>query len=167
MPRTTVARKGSQHSSENIDALGMEIFLGASDYSFAAWESHRVYQADKFHGRNVTAVTTHLASVPMGIQLLHPYRQPALLDLEQSPTQGGARVSRSHGGNVYEALAREESMSDSESHARLPVPMMPVRVGSPHGLRRDTDIVGCQMAAIAFSILPLLGAAACRVNELS
>ena len=36
---------------------------------WSEWESHRVYQADKFHGRNVTAVTTHLASVPMGIQV--------------------------------------------------------------------------------------------------
>ena len=38
---------------------------------WSEWDSHRIYSADKFHGRNVTAVTQRLAGVPMGLQLVN------------------------------------------------------------------------------------------------
>jgi len=89
-------------SSSNIDGSDARIVLYSSRYLkhpfsitvfedlmyWSEWESHRIYQADKFHGRNVTAVTSHLTGIPMVIQLVHPHRQPRLPDL-CAPDNGG------------------------------------------------------------------------------
>jgi len=41
------------------------------------WDSHRIYEANKFNGANVTTVTTtSLIQLPMVVQVYHPYRQP-------------------------------------------------------------------------------------------
>lgn len=41
------------------------------------WDSHRIYEANKFNGANVTTVTTtSLSQLPMVVQVYHPYRQP-------------------------------------------------------------------------------------------
>jgi hypothetical protein len=42
------------------------------------WNTHSIYQANKFTGANISAVTrTPLSGVPMVVQVVHPYRQPA------------------------------------------------------------------------------------------
>lgn len=45
---------------------------------WSEWETHSIYQADKQTGGNSSLVTHSLSSIPMVVQLVHPYRQPAL-----------------------------------------------------------------------------------------
>lgn len=89
-------------SSSNIDGSDARIVLYSSVYVkhpfsitvfedqmyWSEWISHNIYQADKFHGRNVSPVNKYpLAGVPMVIQLMHPHRQPQYSNL-CSPDNG-------------------------------------------------------------------------------
>ena len=44
---------------------------------WSEWDTHAIYQADKFTGTNLTVVSsTDSVHLPMVVQVYHPYRQP-------------------------------------------------------------------------------------------
>merc|ERR1711962_346528 len=43
---------------------------------WSEWESRTIFKADKFSGKNVTAITGHLGQLPMVVQVYHGQNQP-------------------------------------------------------------------------------------------
>ena len=55
--------------------FSISVFGGKMYWS--EWDTHAIYQADKFTGANMTLVTsTDSVHLPMVVQVYHPFRQP-------------------------------------------------------------------------------------------
>jgi len=64
-------------SSPHYLAHPFSVAVFADTVYWTEWDTHAIYQADKFTGANVSLVTsTDSVHLPMVVQVYHPYRQP-------------------------------------------------------------------------------------------
>ena len=137
---------GSQHrvilSSRQHLKHPFSVSVFADHVYWTEWDTHAIYQAEKFTGSNVTVVTSTDAvnstmqtknyqqiymqvRVPMGVQVYHPYRQPNYPNL-CLPFNGHC------------------------SHFCLPAPQMKTSCACPEQLVLGEDNTTCQVAGILF-----------------